>query len=368
MRTGHLTSAHSPFDTRIFHKECRALVEAGYEVVLVAPHDRDEVVEGVRIRALPRPRGRAARMTCTVGQVLRAALAEDAAIYHFHDPELIPVGLLLKLRGKQVVYDVHEDLPRQILSKHWIPRRLRTPIARLMEGLEAVSVRAYDGISAATPAIARRFPETKTVTVQNFPLIGELADAGAKPYSERGLMIAYVGGIAAIRGARETVEAMELLPASLGAQLLLAGSFSPPNLETELQQMPGWRRVRFLGWRGREDIRSLLAEARIGLVTLHPVKNYLDSYPVKLFEYMSAGLPVIASDFPLWRKIVEGAKCGVLVDPLDPRAIAEAIQWLLEHPREAEAMGRRGREAVLAHYNWDGEAEKLLALYKRLAK
>ena len=81
---------------------------------------------------------------------------------------------------------------------------------------------------------------------------------------------------------------------------------------------------------------------------------------------MAASLPVIASDFPLWRQIVDGAGCGLLVDPLDPKAIAGAIQWLLDNPHEAEAMGRRGRQAVATEYNWDRETRKLVALYNRM--
>ncbi|MGQ9498496.1 MAG: glycosyltransferase, partial [Desulfotomaculales bacterium] len=165
---------------------------------------------------------------------------------------------------------------------------------------------------------------------------------------------------------REMVTAMTLLPEALGVRLVLAGKFVPPFLEDEVRQLPGWERVDFRGWQDRAAVARLLGEARAGLVVLYPEPNYVEAQPNKLFEYMSAGLPVIASDFPLWRDIVEEAGCGLLVDPLDPAAIAQAIQWILEHPKEAEAMGRRGQKAVFDRYNWDTEAAKLLAFYRRL--
>jgi glycosyltransferase involved in cell wall biosynthesis len=125
----------------------------------------------------------------------------------------------------------------------------------------------------------------------------------------------------------------------------------------------GWQKTDHLGFQDRSGVARVLQTSRAGLVILHPVQNYVDSLPVKLFEYMSAGLPVIASDFPLWREIVEGSGAGLLIDPLDPSAIAGAMQWILENPGEAEAMGQRGRQAVIERYNWAQEAQKLLAAY-----
>jgi glycosyltransferase involved in cell wall biosynthesis len=367
-RIVHLTSAHQPLDPRIFQKECRSAVEAGHEVVFVAPHDRDEMIDGVRIRAVPRHRGRRARMTRTIWRVYRAALAEDADLFQFHDPDLIPVGLLLKLRGRRVVYDVHEDVPLDILSKEWIRPRLQVLVARGAAAAEAIGGRVLDGIVAATPAIARRFPAEKTALVQNFARIEDLPTAALRPYDERPGIVAYVGVIAASRGAREMVQAMALMPASLDLRLALAGDIRPPALETELQQIVGRERVDCLGWQSRSAVGALLGRSRVGLLLLHPLSNYLESQPIKLFEYMLAGVPVVASDFPLLRRIVEGAGCGLLVDPLDPAAIAAAIRWLVEHPREAESMGKRGQEVARARYNWASEARTLLAFYEeRLA-
>jgi len=148
-------------------------------------------------------------------------------------------------------------------------------------------------------------------------------------------------------------------------RLILAGDFEP-GLEERLRQLHGWKNVESLGFVDRNGVRDVMSRSMTGLVILHPTINYIDSLPVKMFEYMSAGLPVIASNFPLWKEIVEGNKCGICVDPLNPREIAEAIQWMIEHPEEAKAIGENGRRAAEEKYNWEFEEAKLLSLYQRL--
>ncbi len=362
----HLSSVHPSFDIRIFHRECKTLVCAGYEVVLVIQHDRDEKLDGIRIRALAKPKNRFERMTRTLWQIFRAAIKENAQIYHFHDPELIPVGILLRLKGKKVIYDVHENVPEHVFVKEWIPFWCRALVAQGAAFAEWLGANFFDGILAATPTIAKRFLPSKTKIVQNFPMINELVQNSFPLYRERSPILIYLGGISELRGAKEMVLATGLLPGHLGAQLFLAGHFSPASLEYEIKGLDGWEKVKYLGWQSREEVAALLGKARIGLVVLHPTRSYLDSYPIKLFEYMSAGIPVIASHFPLWKEIVEGVGCGLLVSPLDPKEIAEAIGWLLEHPEDAEKMGQRGQAAVRERYNWDREANKLLVHYKKM--
>jgi glycosyltransferase involved in cell wall biosynthesis len=365
----HLTSVHSASDTRIFLKECKSLAGAGYDVVFIAPKDQDQVVDGVQIRAIPKARRRAERMTKTVGAVYRAAIREKADLYHFHDPELIPVGLLLRLRGKSVVYDVHEDVPQQILSKHYLPRWLRGFVGGPVRLLENFAAGRFSALVTATPHIAKRFGRLnpRVLVLQNFPLLGELVgDTLTIPWQRRDTAVAYVGGITVARGIREMVTAFSLLPEDYAAELHLAGIYSPENLRGELVKARGWERVRELGFLDRSGVREALGKVKAGLVLITPEPRYQVAWPVKMFEYMSAGIPVIVSGFPLWRSIVEVAGCGILVDPLDSRAIADAIKYLLDHPEEAEAMGQRGRRAVEELYNWKTEEKKLLALYREL--
>jgi len=239
-------------------------------------------------------------------------------------------------------------------------------VARMVACGEWVGTKFFDGVVAATPHIARRFPTFKTTTVQNFPFLNRSTKNPVIPYQQREKIIAYVGVVSAPRGAKEMLEAMALLPQHLNARLKIAGIFNPVGLEDEARKLPGWGRVDFLGWQVHEDAMAMLREARMGIVLFHPIPNHTEAQPNKLFEYMSVGIPVIASNFPLWRRVVQEAQCGLLTDPLNPKAIAEAIQWLLEHPAEAEEMGKRGQNAIWEQYNWDVEAHKLLKFYERI--
>lgn len=361
----HLTSVHLLYDVRIFHKECRSLAQAGYDVVLIGTGKAPEQTPGIRVRTIQTPLNRIVRMTLTAWQVYRAALSVDAEVYHFHDPELIPVGLLLKLRGSRVIYDVHENVPGQLMSKDYLPTPVRGLLGRVAAIAESFGARVFDRIVAARQDVAARFPSGKTRVVQNYATVDQSAVSDSLPHSERPLTITYLGGITRIRGAREMVRAMSLMPDESGARLALVGHLDD-ELERELMSLPGWDRVDALGFLGREEAAQVLGTSRAGLVLLHPAPNHMAAQPTKIFEYMAAGLPVIASDFPLWRQFLEPLDCAILVNPLDPAAIAGAVRWLLHHPAEAEEMGRRGAHLVRNRFNWDKEAEILLQMYEEL--
>jgi glycosyltransferase involved in cell wall biosynthesis len=366
LRICHLTSVHSIRDPRIFHKECKSLAALGHDVGLVACHERAEIIDGVRIIPVARGQGRLDRMARVGWRVYRAARRERADVYHFHDPELLWVGVLLKLGGARVIYDVHEDVPKQIMGKHWIPRWARPLISRAVAVVEQLGARIVDGIVAATPSIAAKFPPDKTAVVQNFPEAAfARADGAERPFPERSDAFVYAGGLMEIQGVREMATAFALLPEGMSGTV--AGTFYPATLEAQIAAMPGWKRVRYLQQVPRAEVVQAIRDARTGLVLNHPTVNYVDAYPTKMFEYMACGLPVVCSNFPLWTEIVRGADCGIAVDPRDPEAIAQAITALGDDPERARRLGENGRRAIAERYNWEAELRKLESLYRKVA-
>lgn len=364
-RVVHVTTVHPRDDIRIFRKECVSLARAGYEVVQVVGDGLGPaMVDGVRIVDIgARPAGRLARMRRQPSIALAAVRRERPALVHLHDPELLPLGVALAREDVAVVYDAHEDVPRQILTKQWIPAVLRPWVSRAFEVYENHQARRLTAVSAATPHIAERFAKVArlAVNVGNYPFESELAPPAQALPRER--MVCYVGGLMRTRGLLQMVRAVAQVP---GLRLVLCGRFEDAALEAAAHAEPGWQRVQWLGQVGRETVREVMARASAGLVTLLPMPSYLDALPIKMFEYMSAGLPVVASDFPLWRGIVQRHRCGVVVDPADPAAIAAAIGSILDDAARAQAMGEAGRAAVLTTYRWSVAERELLALYDRL--
>jgi len=364
-----LTTVHQVFDVRIFYKQAKTLVQAGYKVTLIAQHDKDEIVDGVRIVALPKPKNRFIRIFVLIWRVFYLALSQKADVYHFHDPELIIVGIILRILGKKVIYDIHEDISKQILSKYWIPNFLKKFISFYVKKIEIFSVSKFSKIICTTPFISDNFKFSNKINiVQNYPIAKVNKLSSLKPYNLRDNQIVYIGDITKIRGIYDILKSIEISNEfkKKNYKLVLVGRFSPESILDDLKKMTLWERVNYLGWKSPEDVNTVLNNGKIGMLIFHPVPNHIESQPNKLYEYMLAGLPVVASNFPYWESIIKKYQCGILVNPLLPEDIASGIDWLIKNPDEAEKMGIRGRKAILKEYNWENESKKLLNIYKKL--
>jgi glycosyltransferase involved in cell wall biosynthesis len=376
MRVCLLSSVHRALDNRIFFREARTLARAGHEVTLIAVHDRDEVRDGIHIVALPSvPRW---RRPVLWRLLLRRALATDADIFHFHDPELLFVIPLLRLRsGRPTVYDVHEAYPEFLAVKDYLPAWVRYPMAWMFRLLEPPLARFHSALvfaDDATPTAFRRVRRPKVV-LHNFPDT-ELIQAGGSrldTVATREPVVIYLGGLERNRGSRLMIEAFaQVHRKHPEARLLHVGHFMPPELEQEVlldaQRRGLEEAVRFVGRVPFDEVGRHLERAAVGWVTWQPYPKNQKNIPTKLFEYMAYGLPVVSSDLDSTRRFVEDGVSGHLVRADNVGAHAEAIIGLLEDRRAAAAIGLRGREQVLARYNWRSIESRLLDLYELLAR
>ncbi|MFH1084211.1 MAG: glycosyltransferase family 4 protein [Chloroflexota bacterium] len=373
-----LTSVHQPFDTRVFHKEARTLAAHGYDVTLVAPVDRAETaVHGVRILGLPRARRRWQRIGLW-WRILRIALRVRAAIVHIHDPELLPLAVLLQaLTRRPVVYDAHEWYADKMLLRGWIPARLRPLARRMVLALEPFLARRLAAVVTAdhlTTAELERRGVRNVVTLYNYPL-ADICDPPSferfREGSDAGPRLVYVGVVGEDRGIWPMLEAMACLSQELGldAHLDILGDVRVASLEPRIRQRVAdlglGDCVHLAGYVPHEQLRDHLPKAHFGFLACRPELCALN-IPTKMFEYMAAGLPVVATRANTTSFFLDQVPAGVLIDSQDGRAYAAEIARLWRDRAALEAMARAGRRAFEERYNWDTESVKLLALYMRL--
>ena len=371
-----LTSVHPPFDTRIFYKQAKTLVQAGYDVTLIAQHDKDEIVDGIKIIALPKVKNRAQRILGTL-RVLKLAMKHKARIYHFHDPELLPIGLLLKTYTKsKVIYDVHEYYANTILFKNWIPKSFRKPVSRLSDLTEKLLTRRLSAVITVTEPMLERFKNYKipSITVCNFPSL-QIVPAIEKEINHGSetnhFSIIYTGRLSKTKGFTTILEAMKLVnerePTATCAVLATMDNLAWLD-EIHSEIMSTLYRRGALTFLGRVPHHKVFEYIKTSAIGWKPGPLYQEGISTKTIEYMACSKPVIASDFPLTADIIREAQCGILVEPCDASAHASAILYLLNHPEEAKQMGQNGRKAVMEKYNWEAESTKLLGLYHLLCK
>ena len=369
MRICHLTTVHDWNDVRIFVKMCRSAEAAGFRVHLVAPVAFSNPVAhtgGITVHPLRMYRSRLLRASLGTLSAIRSAIAIRATWYHVHDPELLPLVLVLRLLRRRVIFDFHEEFSAQIRNKPYVCRGSRAIASALAKCCELLLCWATSNVIAATPHIRQRLPYRKTLAtiVCNYPTLDEFAAPSSTPFCERSRIAYYIGAVSATRGCFEMIQAGRFLEDSgRDIAMRIAGPIESPDLNRRTREAAAGSTVSFLGKRTRRQVIADLGSARVGIVVLHPIPNYVNSLPVKMFEYMAAGIPVVASDFPLWKEIVSGANCGVTVDPRDPTQIAKKIEQLVENTDLAHRMGQAGRQAVETIYQWHHEWERLHRLY-----
>ena len=370
MKVCHITTVHPDKDVRIFYKECKSLAKHGFEVKLIVINGKSFTEDGVEVIGVKcKYSNRLQRMLKTPYVAYKKAIEINAVIYHFHDPEFIPYGVLLKLRGKKVIFDIHENISKQIKLKQWMP--FRNIFSKLYSGIDFLTSKIFYLLLAENSyeIIYNKYTKNFT-TILNMPENGLLKNYLNTFRSDLQNNLFYIGRVSKERGIFQLLKALnELQQRKVEFYFHCIG---PVDTKTKdiINNDENYKKVapkiKFYGALDIKEGIKLSYDCKIGLSVLEPVENYMDSYSTKIFEYMNIGLPVISSNFPLWKEIVEGNNCGICVGPLNPEEIANAINYLFNNPDKAHEMGKNGLQAVKEKYNWLEEEKKLFKVYKTL--
>lgn len=368
-----ISTVHNAFDVRIFFKEAKSLHNQGYQISLIVKHPQNSLVEGIKILALPEIRSKILRILFLPIRALSLAVNEKAALYHFHDPELIFIGLLIKLMtGSVVIYDAHEDFPSTVFARDWIPVWLQPILSRIIDYLELTISRYFDAVITADPAVAQRFSRIheKVTILYNVPPRQLTADPPSEA-RERERTLVHIGSISRSRGIWFLFDVIKELirmevdfqldfyvnTTSWGIMMDFADQIAKEGLSSYVNIYKAIPYPELL-----EDLRNY----RIGLIAFLNLEKYRKNIATKMFDYMASGLAIVASDLPPQREVIEVARCGKLIEPDDPQAFANAIKELLSDPEEAYAIGKKGWSAIQKQYCWEEEEKKLYRLYNDL--
>ncbi len=369
MKVCNLTSVHSRYDIRIFHKQCWAQSLRGEAHLIVADGQKDEIKDNIHIHGVKKYKNRFLRMILAVFAVYKRAKTIKADVYILHDPELLTIALLLKKTGAKVFFDSHECYTEALLDSYWIPPFLRKHVVKIYRYIESLILSRLDGVIAATKHIGDVLSEyNKNIFVlHNYALLKEFADC-TEPDIEHSNHILYCGGISQERNIINIVKALSLCRNDI--KLILCGTFSSEALLKQCQQLSGWSQVEYKGQVSRQQLHSLAQKCFCGVCVLQANPAHKYALGLKIFEYPGMHLPLVASNFDLWKKIIgnENKPFGVFINPANPQEIADAIDKFYENKALTKQLGQNGRKAVETKYNFELEKEKYLNFLEKFHK
>jgi len=370
LKVCHVISGYYRNDPRIFQRQCKSLKEAGFSVSILTNDDQpEEILEEIPIYSTNNYWSSRLRILLFAKkQFLKRAIEIDADIYQMHSPELLSLGIALKKAGKIVVYDAHEDLPKHIIEKDWLPRIIRKPLSFVVENYMNSILRNYHAIISPHSHVVDNLKEINpnTTLITNFAKVLPSKEITLNEYSQRNQIICYSGTVYLHSNQISILEALKELP---DVTYNIAGYCSPDYLEV-LSKHDSYNKLNYIGRINWADLIGFYNKARIGVVVIDYKMNLggkRGTYAVnKIFEYMEAALPIICSDYDLWQEIIDEYNCGICVEPGNVKQMTEAISFLLNNPEAAYTMGQNGRKAVHQKYNWSTQHEVYVKLFKTL--
>lgn len=359
----HLTSVHPRYDVRIFMKECISLAKTSFEVhLIVADGKGDEIKDNIQIHDVGASKNRGDRILNAPQRVLNKALKLNADIYHFHDPELISIGLKLKKIGKKVIFDIHENTDLQILTKEWIPLYLRRIVSHFYKIYESYACKKFDFLLVPQLAMKNKFSRyAKTEVIANFP-VEKFEIKERSNLSKFNLL--YSGGLGEARGLYNMLDLISILAKKNEKyNLILAGPISNIDLEKAKKHI-GWKNTQYLGMLSKSDIYKQYSLNTIGLILFNNVGQYYMAYSLKLFEYMQSGMTILMPNFGDWLSFNKEYKTGFNVNTLEIEKIAELIDAL-----ETDTLNDfsiHNQKLAASEFLWKSQEEKLISIYQGL--
>jgi len=365
-----ITTVHPPDDVRI-NKELKTLRDAGHKVHYIAPEGCFDF-EGIDYIPISKYSGRFKRLFIASKEAIKRAFEVDAEVYHFHDPELISLGLKLKKHGKKVIYDIHEDYPSVIMMKAWIPSLLRPIISKSFSWYQSRAVKRFDGIIVTVEEYLSSLRKMNSVAiVPNYPDLDFLFSIPRPKTSNDtdNIKFVYVGSVDEDRSIAEIIEAFTILK-NKGKNIsleIIGPLYSEKlrilieNAKTNYSSFSYYPRLFY------EDAMKRTAAGHVGLLIVHRGKSKEESSPLKMYEYMALGMPQIASNFTAWRSVLDEGPCALYVDPDDPMDIAEKMESFCDNPKLIEELGTNAKQ-VVRKYSWSAIENRLLSLYEKILK
>ena len=365
----HFT-VHSRYDIRVFAKECRSLAQAGYEVTLIVPDNKkNEIIDNVHIVSTGfKKRNRIHRIFFGKRRLMRYLKNINADIYHFHDPELLPLGVKLISLGKKVIYDRHENFSTIADDKEWIPKILKKPIQKIFNWFEKKNAQKFDMVIGVTPNLESNLKQLNNniAIITNYPIVVNQDKKVDNNICTNENYISFAGGVMDLWCHDTIIESLDKCP---NIRYKLAGPVTKQYL-SKLEALDNYKYVDYCGIVSRKKVAEIYKNSLAGLCIAKYSNNTMQKEGTlgntKIFEIMLSGIPVICTDFILWKNIIDEFKCGIYVNPYDPDEIAEAINFIKNNKDDAIVMGKNGQEAVLKEFNWSKQEKKLIEIYKNI--
>ncbi len=366
MQVCHLTSVHPRFDPRIFYKECLSLAQNGYTVVLAVRDGKDdEKYQGIKIINVGQVcSNRFFRIISNFYYILANKTIKNSDIIHIHDPELLPVGLLLRyLKKKIVIYDMHEDLPGQILEKDYLPNYLRPIFSHISKVVIHLCIRYYHGVISAADFLTSQNARycKKSITIWNFPRVSQIKIK--TDFSKHGIInILFIGNAYHGRSLEELAEALKDERLRDKMVLTIIGTFDS-DFYKKMMSINS-QDVRMVSEVKYEELANMIKDYDVGFVCDYSYSRNEYAIPTKLLEYSAAGLCVLAPNTPAVNKIVKEDRIGICVEPGNTSDILMGLLYLSNNREAIYNFCQAGVQAVNHKYSWEAQEHNLLELYQ----